>query len=118
MFDLGGGTFDVSLLTIDKGEFRVMATAGDTHLGGADFDQRIMDWFVKRFKLKEEKDLTTSTRALAKLRKEAEAAKVKLSTETKVVVEIPSIMDGIDFRETITRAKFEELNKVWADSQL
>ena len=73
VFDLGGGTFDVSLLKIDRGEFRVLATAGDTHLGGADFDQRIMDWFVKRFKMKHEKDLTKSPRALAKIRREAES---------------------------------------------
>eukprot|EP00039_Didymoeca_costata_P023926 m.8702 g.8702 ORF g.8702 m.8702 type:complete len:679 (+) comp3944_c0_seq1:71-2107(+) len=111
VFDLGGGTFDVSLLTIDRGDFRVLATSGDTHLGGADFDQRIMDYFVARFKMKHERDLTTSKRALAKLRREAELAKRKLSADTKVKVEIPSIMDGIDFKETLTRAKFEELNK-------
>jgi len=111
VFDLGGGTFDVSLLKIDRGEFRVLATSGDTHLGGADFDQRIMDWFVARFKMKHEKDLSTSKRALAKLRREAEAAKRILSNEKQVKIEVPEIMDGIDLKETLTRAKFEELNK-------
>jgi len=111
VFDLGGGTFDVSLLTIDKGDFRVLATSGDTHLGGSDFDQRIMDYFIERFKLKEELDLTKSNSALAKLRKEAENAKRKLSSEKKVTIEIPSIMNGIDFKERLTRSKFEELNK-------
>jgi heat shock protein 5 len=102
VFDLGGGTFDVSLLTIDKGDFRVMATSGDTHLGGADFDQRIMDWFVSRFKMKHEKDLTTSKRALAKLRREAEMAKRVLSAEKKVVIEIPAIMVRCGAREPTT----------------
>eukprot|EP00040_Diaphanoeca_grandis_P005656 m.33909 g.33909 ORF g.33909 m.33909 type:complete len:683 (+) comp16893_c0_seq1:61-2109(+) len=111
VFDLGGGTFDVSLLTIDKGDFRVLATSGDTHLGGSDFDQRIMDYFIERFKLKEEVDLSKSNSALAKLRKEAENAKRKLSSEKKVVIEIPSIMNGVDFKERLSRSKFEELNK-------
>ena len=101
----------MSLLTIDKGDFRVLATSGDTHLGGADFDQRIMDYFIARFKMKHVKDLRTSARALAKLRREAEMAKRKLSSEKQVRVEIPAIMDNIDFKETLTRAKFEELNK-------
>eukprot|EP00051_Salpingoeca_urceolata_P007291 m.96396 g.96396 ORF g.96396 m.96396 type:complete len:680 (-) comp15189_c1_seq1:921-2960(-) len=110
--DLGGGTFDVSLLTISSGEFRVMATAGDTHLGGADFDQRLMDYFVDRFKLKHQKDLTKAgNKALARLRREAEKAKRVLSTETQTRVELEALMDGIDFSEIITRAKFESLNK-------
>lgn len=111
VFDLGGGTFDVSLLMIDKGDFRVLATSGNTHLGGADFDQRVMDYFVGRFKLKHQRDLTTSSKAMAKLRREAERAKRALSSEVTVKVEIPSIMDDIDFKETLTRAKFEELCK-------
>jgi hypothetical protein len=76
----------VSLLTIDKGEFRVLATAGDTHLGGSDFDQRIMEYFIKRFKMKEDLDLSKSPRAIARLRKEAEAAKRVLSEKTQVSV--------------------------------
>jgi heat shock protein 5 len=111
VFDLGGGTFDVSLLTIERGEFRVLATSGDTHLGGADFDQRVMDWFLKRFKMKHERDLSTSKKALAQLRKEAENAKIVLSAEKSVKIEIENIMDGINFKETLTRAKFDELNK-------
>jgi chaperone protein DnaK len=116
VFDLGGGTFDVSLLKIDKGEFRVLATSGDTHLGGADFDQRIMDHFMKRMLLKEEVDIRHNKRALAKLRREAEAAKRKLSSEKSVRIEIPSIAvdkygESVDFKDKLSRAKFEELNK-------
>lgn len=111
VFDLGGGTFDVSLLAIDKGEFRVLATSGDTHLGGSDFDQRIMEYFCERFQLKHERDLKKSPTALAKLRREAEKAKRLLSTETQVRVEVEAIMDNIDLSETLTRAKFESLCK-------
>jgi len=110
VFDLGGGTFDVSLLTIDDGVFEVVSTAGDTHLGGEDFDQRLTEHFVKIFK-KQNKgtDLKKDPRALQKLRAEVEKAKRDLSSVHQVKVSIEGIMDGIDFSETITRARFEEL---------
>lgn len=109
VFDLGGGTFDVSLLTIDNGVFEVIATAGDTHLGGEDFDQRMTDHFVKLFKKKNNVDIKTDKRAFQKLRSEVEKAKRDLSSVHQVKVTIDGIMDGIDFDETITRARFEEL---------
>jgi L1 cell adhesion molecule like protein len=109
IFDLGGGTFDVSLLAIDDGVFEVKATAGDTHLGGEDFDQLLMDHFAKEFKRKARKDLTTSDRALRRLRSACEKAKRTLSSATKATVEIDSLFDGIDFSSTITRARFEDL---------
>jgi heat shock protein 5 len=110
VFDLGGGTFDVSLLTIDNGVFEVLATNGDTHLGGEDFDQRVMEYFIKLYKKKTGKDLRKDHRATQKLRREVEKAKRALSTQHQVKVEVESIMDGEDFSETLTRAKFEELN--------
>ena len=110
VFDLGGGTFDVTLLTIDDGVFEVLSTNGDTHLGGEDFDQRIMDYMMKLFKRKYGKDLSGDTRALAKLRRECEKAKRALSSQTQVRIEIESLHDGQDFSETLTRARFEELN--------
>ena len=109
VFDLGGGTFDVSLLTIDNGVFEVLATAGDTHLGGEDFDQRVTEHFVKMFKKKESKDIAKDPRALQKLKAEVEKAKRDLSTVQQVKIYIEGIIDGIDFEETLTRAKFEEL---------
>jgi heat shock protein 5 len=109
VFDLGGGTFDVSILTIDNGVFEVLATAGDTHLGGEDFDQRVTDHFVKIFKKKHDVDVKTDPRALQKLKSEVEKAKRDLSTVQQVKVTIESLIDGIDFEETLTRAKFEEL---------
>jgi heat shock protein 5 len=110
VFDLGGGTFDVSLLTIDNGVFEVIATAGDTHLGGEDFDQRITDHFVKIFKKKNNGvDLRKDPRAFQKLKNEVEKAKRDLSSVHQVKVTIEGIMDGIDFSETLTRARFEEL---------
>ena len=109
VFDLGGGTFDVSILTIDNGVFEVLATAGDTHLGGEDFDQRITDHFVKAFKKKNSVDIKSDTRALQKLRSEVEKAKRDLSSVQQVKVYIEGLIDGIDFEETLTRAKFEEL---------
>ena len=110
VFDLGGGTFDVSLLTIDDGVFEVVSTAGDTHLGGEDFDQRLTEHFAKIFK-KQNKgvDLKKDARALQKLKAEVEKAKRDLSSVHQVKVSIEGIMDGIDFSETITRARFEEL---------
>merc|ERR1712167_463259 len=109
VFDLGGGTFDVTLLTIDQGVFEVLATNGDTHLGGEDFDQRIMDHFVKLFKRKTKLDIRGNKRAVAKLKKEAESAKRALSSGQQTRVEIENLMDGQDLVETLTRAKFEEL---------
>jgi heat shock protein 5 len=110
VFDLGGGTFDVSLLTIDNGVFEVIATNGDTHLGGEDFDQRVMEHFVKVFKRKNDLDIRKDDRALAKLKREVEKAKRALSSVHQTKVEIESVMNGVDFSETLTRAKFEELN--------
>ena len=109
VFDLGGGTFDVSILTIDNGVFEVLATAGDTHLGGEDFDQRVTDHFVKTFKKKNSVDIKTDPRALQKLKSEVEKAKRDLSTVQQVKIFIEGLIDGIDFEETLTRAKFEEL---------
>ena len=110
VFDLGGGTFDVTLLTIDNGVFEVLATNGDTHLGGEDFDQRIMQYFIKMIKKKEGMDISTDKRSLQKLRREVERTKRALSSQHQVRVEIESLFDGLDFSETLTRARFEELN--------
>lgn len=110
VFDLGGGTFDVSLLTIDNGVFEVVATNGDTHLGGEDFDQRVMDHFIKLYKKKKGKDIRKSNRAVQKLRREVEKAKRALSSQHQARIEIESFYEGEDFSETLTRAKFEELN--------
>lgn len=109
VFDLGGGTFDVSLLTIDNGVFEVSATAGDTHLGGEDFDQRLTEHFVKIFKKKNGKDIQSDPRAMQKLKSEVEKAKRDLSNVHQTKITIENLMDGIDFSETITRARFEEL---------
>ena len=109
MFDLGGGTFDVSLLSIEDGVFEVISTAGDTHLGGEDFDQALTEYFVKVFKRKTNIDLKKDARAFQKLKSEVEKAKRDLSSVHQVKITIESISDGIDFEETITRAKFEEL---------
>ena len=109
VFDLGGGTFDVSLLTIDNGVFEVVATAGDTHLGGEDFDQKLTEHFVKIFKKKNNVDLRKDPRAFQKLKGEVEKAKRDLSSVHQVKITIEGIAEGIDFEETITRAKFEEL---------
>ncbi|PSN30279.1 Heat shock 70 kDa protein cognate 3, partial [Blattella germanica] len=110
VFDLGGGTFDVSLLTIDNGVFEVVSTNGDTHLGGEDFDQRVMDHFIKLYKKKKGKDIRKDNRAVQKLRREVEKAKRALSASHQVRIEIESFFEGDDFSETLTRAKFEELN--------
>jgi len=110
VFDLGGGTFDVSLLTIDNGVFEVIATNGDTHLGGEDFDQRVMEHFIKLYKKKKGKDLRKDNRAVQKLRREVEKAKRALSSAHQVRIEVESMFEGEDFTETLTRAKFEELN--------
>merc|ERR1719464_2210724 len=110
VFDLGGGTFDVSLLTIDNGVFEVISTNGDTHLGGEDFDQRVMEHFIKLYKKKKGKDLRKDNRAVQKLRREVEKAKRALSSAHQTRVEVESLFEGEDFTETLTRAKFEELN--------
>jgi L1 cell adhesion molecule like protein len=110
VFDLGGGTFDVSILTIEEGIYEVKATAGDTHLGGEDFDQRMVEHFCSVFKRKYKKDLKTSKRALRRLRTVCERAKRTLSSSTRTTLQVDSLLDGIDFIEQISRAKFEQLN--------
>lgn len=110
VFDLGGGTFDVSLLTIDNGVFEVLATSGDTHLGGEDFDQRVMTHLMKVFRSKHGKDMSNDKRAIQKLRREVEKAKRALSSTHQARIEIEGLFDGIDFTETLTRARFEEIN--------
>ncbi|XP_045176863.1 endoplasmic reticulum chaperone BiP-like [Mercenaria mercenaria] len=110
VFDLGGGTFDVSILTIDDGVFEVLATNGDTHLGGEDFDQRVMEHFMKLYKKKKGKDIRKDNRSVQKLRREVEKAKRALSSQHQTKIEIESLYDGEDFSESLTRAKFEELN--------
>uniref|UniRef100_A0A0A9XXX1 Heat shock protein SSA1 n=1 Tax=Lygus hesperus TaxID=30085 RepID=A0A0A9XXX1_LYGHE len=110
VFDLGGGTFDVSLLTIDEGFFEVVATNGDTHLGGEDFDNNMMKYFVDGLKRKSNVDITHNQKALARLRKACEAAKRQLSSHPEARVEVDSLVEGFDFSEKVTRAKFEELN--------
>jgi len=110
IFDLGGGTFDVSLLTIEEGIFEVKATAGDTHLGGEDFDNRMVDHFVQEFKRKNKKDISDNARALRRLRTACERAKRTLSTTASTNIEIDSLYEGVDFHTTLTRARFEELN--------
>ena len=109
IFDLGGGTFDVSLLTIDSGIFEVKATAGDTHLGGEDFDSRMVNHFISEFKRKNKKDISNNNRALRELRTACERAKRTLSSSTNASIEIDSLYEGIDFYSSITRAKFESL---------
>jgi len=110
VYDLGGGTFDVSLLTIDNGVFEVVATSGDTHLGGEDFDQRLMSHFAEKFKKASEEDMTKDKKAMQKLRREVEKAKRALSSTPSVQVRIESIFNGKDLDDSLTRAKFESLN--------
>nr|CAD2187547.1 unnamed protein product [Meloidogyne enterolobii] len=109
IFDLGGGTFDVFILTIEDGIFEVKSTAGDTHLGGEDFDNRMVNHFVAEFKRKHKKDLATNPHALRRLRTACERAKRTLSSSTQASIEIDSLFDGIDLFTNITRARFEEL---------
>jgi len=109
IFDLGGGTFDVSLLSIDEGIFEVKATAGDTHLGGEDFDNRLVNHFVNEFKRKHKKDLSGNPRALRRLRTACERAKRTLSSAAQASIEIDSLFEGVDMYSNITRARFEEL---------
>ena len=110
IFDLGGGTFDVSLLNIEGGIFEVKATAGDTHLGGEDFDARLLQHLSQEFKRKHKKDISDNPRALRRLRTACERAKRTLSSTTQSAVEIDSLYEGVDFYTSITRARFEELN--------
>lgn len=110
IFDLGGGTFDVSLLNIEGGIFEVKATAGDTHLGGEDFDARLLRHLSDEFRRKNKKDISGNPRALRRLRTACERAKRTLSSTAQTMVEIDSLFEGIDFYTTITRARFEELN--------
>jgi len=110
VYDLGGGTFDVSLLTIDEGVFEVLSTNGDTHLGGDDFDNRMLDYLMKVIKKKHNKDLGKASNAMQKLKAEVEKAKRSLSSTSQAVIEIDELVEGVDFKETMTRAKFEELN--------
>jgi heat shock protein 1/8 len=110
IFDLGGGTFDVSLLTIEEGIFEVKATAGDTHLGGEDFDNRLVDYFVAEFAKKHKKNLSSNQRALRRLRTACERAKRTLSNATQAHIEIDALFEGLDFNSVITRARFEDLN--------
>ncbi|CAF2109003.1 unnamed protein product [Brassica oleracea var. botrytis] len=110
IFDLGGGTFDVSLLTIEEGVFEVKATAGDTHLGGEDFDNRLVNHFVAEFRRKHKKDISGNARALRRLRTACERAKRTLSSTAQTTIEIDSLYEGVDFYATISRARFEEMN--------
>ncbi|KAK9473778.1 heat shock protein 70 family [Dipodascopsis tothii] len=112
IFDLGGGTFDVSLLKIEGGVFTVMATAGDTHLGGQDFDTNLLEHFKTEFKRKSKLDISDDARALRRLRSACERAKRTLSSVTQTTVEIDSLYQGVDFNANITRARFEDLNSV------
>merc|ERR1712047_155019 len=109
IFDLGGGTFDVSILTIEEGIFEVKSTAGEAHLGGEDFDNRMVDHFVNEFKRKHKKDMKGNKRALRRLRTACERAKRTLSASAQANIEIDSLFEGIDFYTSITRARFEEL---------
>tara|TARA_B100001564_G_scaffold359836_1_gene383279 strand:+ start:988 stop:2832 length:1845 start_codon:yes stop_codon:yes gene_type:complete len=110
IFDLGGGTFDVSLLNIEGGIFEVKATAGDTHLGGEDFDARLLRHFSEEFKRKNKRDLSGNARALRRLRTACERAKRTLSSTSQTTIEIDSLFEGVDFYSSITRARFEDLN--------
>tara|TARA_B110001450_G_scaffold34345_1_gene29729 strand:+ start:251 stop:2239 length:1989 start_codon:yes stop_codon:yes gene_type:complete len=110
IFDLGGGTFDVSLLTIEDGIFEVMATAGNTHLGGEDFDNRLVEFFIEEIKRKQRLDISKNARALRRLRTACERAKRTLSSGTQAFLEIDGLAEGQDFSSTITRARFEDIN--------
>ncbi|KAL5553625.1 hypothetical protein UlMin_041026, partial [Ulmus minor] len=110
IFDLGGGTFDVSLFAIEERVFEVKATNGDTHLGGEDFDNRMVNYLVGEFKRKHKKDISSNPRALRRLRTVCERAKRNLSSTVKTAIEVDSLYEGVDFYASITRAKFEELN--------
>ena len=110
VYDLGGGTFDVSILSIEDGVFEVLSTSGDTHLGGEDFDQRVIEYFFKLIAKKHKKDISKDKKAIQKLKREVEKAKRALSSAHEYKIEINGLADGIDFDEMLTRAKFEDLN--------
>ncbi|KAL8157567.1 heat shock cognate 70 kDa protein-like [Apium graveolens] len=110
VFDLGGGTFDVSLLKIERDKFEVLATAGDTHLGGEDFDNRMLNYFVEEFKRKHRKDITGNAKSLRRLRNECEKAKRILSQNATTTIDVDSLYEGIDYSTKITRARFDDLN--------
>jgi heat shock protein 5 len=110
VYDLGGGTFDVSILTIEEGVFEVQSTAGDTHLGGEDFDNRVISYFAKKYNKENDVDITKDAKSMGKLKREVEKAKRTLSSQKTTKIEIESFHKGNDFSETLTRAKFEELN--------
>ena len=112
IFDLGGGTFDVSILTIEDGIFEVKSTAGDTHLGGEDFDNRMVDHFIKEFQRKHKKDLSQNKRAVRRLRTACERAKRTLSASAQANIEIDSLFEGVDFYTSVTRLVLNFL-KVW-----
>jgi heat shock protein 5 len=106
VFDLGGGTFDVSILTIDDGVFEVIGTNGDTHLGGEDFDQRVLDHFMKLVQRKSNIDISKDKRAIQKLKREVEKGKRALSSQHETKIEIEDLVEGYDFSESLSRAKF------------
>jgi len=111
IYDLGGGTFDVTLLSIDDGVFEVKATAGDTHLGGEDFDNRLVDHCLRDFERKNPGSaVRQNKKAIRRLRTQCERAKRTLSAATQATIEVDSLSEGNDFSMTLTRAKFEELN--------
>ena len=109
VYDIGGGTFDVSIVTIGEGIFQVRATAGETHLGGEDFNNRMIDWIVKDFRKKHSKDLTKNKRSITRLRTVCERAKRSLSVNKQANIEVDSLIEGIDYCTSITKAKFEDL---------
>jgi molecular chaperone DnaK (HSP70) len=111
VFDLGGGTFDVTLLSIDNGVFELLETAGNTHLGGEDFDQRLMEYCIQQFKRQNDGlDISGDKRAVQRLRRQCELAKTTMSTQTSATIDCDALAGGKDFSTTISRAKFEELN--------
>ena len=110
IFDLGGGTFDISLLSIDDGVFEVKSAPGEIHLGGEDFDNRLVNHFIEEFKRKYHKDISGNARAVRRLRTACERAKRTLSSATTANIEVDQLYEGIDFYTSITRARFEELN--------
>lgn len=111
IYDLGGGTFDVSVLAIEDGIFEVKSTSGNTHLGGEDFDNNVVDYFIEQFRKKHKKDISSNKRAVRRLRTSCERAKRTLSSSSEACIEIDSLFEGIDFMEKLTKAKFEDLNK-------
>ncbi|KAK1696793.1 hypothetical protein QYE76_013490 [Lolium multiflorum] len=111
VFDLGGGTFDVTVLLFEEGVFEVLSTSGDSHLGGEDFDQHVTDHFVEVIKKKHGRDISGDSRAMRRLRRECERAKRTLSNQHQASVEIEALFDGVDFSEPLTRAQFEKLNE-------